>query len=373
MGAETDTETVLTPDQLDRISKNRAEALTRLQLKSQSLPPPSSLHQNQSDNQSQSQSQNPLTTASPGTAPNSHPVPGATSDGSPAAAALPGPASANPVPAEQSSGAPADAASGDVAKPSQYQRRKRALEYCEYNLTTMVDTKGGFLYSTEPEDKKAKIDDQSKPAKEGRFLGRSGCASEAIRLHRFELLHPTSAFDPAQLGYQPQCCECQSYDIHFDYLRHFGVSVCKKCKDTELFSLLTKTECKEDYLLTDCELKDRAKVRVWERPNPHKSTWAPMQLFLRKQVEAFAWEKWGSSDALDQEFERRDREKREKAEKMQKEKMKTLRRTTMTSVYRKPKSQAHTHEYGPGVYSAEADNFTQTCSICGATQTYDEI
>lgn len=42
-------------------------------------------------------------------------------------------------------------------------------------------------------------------------------------------------------------------DIDQEYKRVFGCLVCNKCKNEkpEKYSLLTKTECKEDYLLTD--------------------------------------------------------------------------------------------------------------------------
>ena len=78
----------------------------------------------------------------------------------------------------------------------------------------------------------------------------------------------------------------------------------------------------QDYLLTESELKDRERLPIWEKPNPHKETWSNMYLFLRCQVEAFAWSKWGSPEALDKEFERREQEKKDKKEKKYKEKMK---------------------------------------------------
>ena len=49
-----------------------------------------------------------------------------------------------------------------------------------------------------------------------------------------------------------------------------------------------------------------------KKPNPHKSTWNDMQLYLRFQVEEYAFgdKKWGSAEALDAEFARRETEKR---------------------------------------------------------------
>lgn len=40
-----------------------------------------------------------------------------------------------------------------------------------------------------------------------------------------------------------------------------------------------------------------------------------MMLFLRLQVETYAFKKWGDEEGLDEEFERREAEKRERREK----------------------------------------------------------
>lgn len=50
-----------------------------------------------------------------------------------------------------------------------------------------------------------------------------------------------------------KCRECGSLEIDFVWQETFGCAVCGKCKERypEKYSLLTKTEAKEDYLLTD--------------------------------------------------------------------------------------------------------------------------
>ena len=58
------------------------------------------------------------------------------------------------------------------------------------------------------------------------------------------------------------------------------------------------------------ELKDQEELPHILKANPHKATWNNMMLFLRMQVEAFAIRKWGSLEALDAEFERRQNEKK---------------------------------------------------------------
>jgi DNA-repair protein complementing XP-A cells len=100
------------------------------------------------------------------------------------------------------------------------------------------------------------------------------------------------------------CRDCQSADLDADLYRYYRVSVCRACRDAqpERYTLLTKTEVKEDYLLTDEELRDAARVPFWERPNPHKRTYAHMKLFLREQVEQFAFEKWGGAEGYSSNF-----------------------------------------------------------------------
>ena len=81
-----------------------------------------------------------------------------------------------------------------------------------------------------------------------------------------------------------------------------------KYKFPDKYSLLTKTEAREDYLLTEPELKDPELLPHLEKPNPHKSTWNNMMLFLRYQVEEYALSerKWGSAEKLDEEYQKRE-------------------------------------------------------------------
>jgi DNA-repair protein complementing XP-A cells len=50
-----------------------------------------------------------------------------------------------------------------------------------------------------------------------------------------------------------KCRECNSLEIDFVWEEVFHINLCHKCKEKfpEKYSLLTKTECKQDYLLTD--------------------------------------------------------------------------------------------------------------------------
>lgn len=120
--------------------------------------------------------------------------------------------------------------------------------------------------------------------------------------------------DPAE---NPQCFDCGSVELDFLYHKTFGTRVCFKCKEKfpEKYSLLTKTECKEDYLLTDPELRDEEILPHLLKANPHKSTFANMMLYVRYQVEEFAWKKWGGPEGLDEEWNRREKMKKEKKDK----------------------------------------------------------
>jgi DNA-repair protein complementing XP-A cells len=99
-------------------------------------------------------------------------------------------------------------------------------------------------------------------------------------------------FDPDDLSTMVLCDDCSLPDIDPDLYLHYKLTVCTACRDSkpEKYTLLTKTEAQNDYLLTDEELRDSTKMPHWERPNPRKSTYARMKLYVRCQVEAFAFE-----------------------------------------------------------------------------------
>ena len=115
----------------------------------------------------------------------------------------------------------------------------------DYDLSTIKDSRGGFLF---PDDK-----DVNK---------KSTNATATVYSHT--LLPPAIMEDTSAL---PQCRQCGSHDVDLDILRHYRVQVCKDCREsnTEKYTLLTKTEVKEDYLLTDEELRDTVKVPFWEK------------------------------------------------------------------------------------------------------------
>lgn len=104
-------------------------------------------------------------------------------------------------------------------------------------------------------------------------------------------------------------------------------------------------------------------------------------LFLRFQVEEYAVKtKWGSSDALDAEYERREAQKKARKETKFKEKLMDLKRKTRTDAFRRQagnlgKSGAnkfgdaigggkHVHEWGNTVENEDGMT-VKTCTDCG--------
>ncbi|KAI6133269.1 hypothetical protein EDD16DRAFT_1467572, partial [Pisolithus croceorrhizus] len=228
-------------------------------------------------------------------------------------------------------------------------RDSRLGSYFEYDLSKMVNSKGGFLV----ED--GKEVDEDMRAKE----------RQRERERAMQNVEPPIYLDPAL---NAKCRDCQTIDIDYTFRKVFGCLVCNTCKEKypEKYSLLTKTECKEDYLLTDAELRDRELLPHLLKANPHKSTFANMMLFLRLQVEDFAWKKWGSPEALDAEWERRVEEKKKKKSKKFEESLRDLRRRTREGIWQRRKNQEHQHVFGTAQRTEDGHD-RQTCHECGFT------
>lgn len=234
----------------------------------------------------------------------------------------------------------------------------RLGKYLEYDLSTLKNSKGGFLLDNEVEDPREKKQrEQEALLKEKRL--------EAMR--KQGLLHDRFLSMDERLN--PKCKLCGSQEIDNTFHKVFYTNVCPKCKheNPERFSLLTKTECKEDYLLTDPELRDVEILPHLLRPNPHRSTYSNMMLFLREQVEAYAFsdQKWGSPEALDEEFEKREAERRKKKNKKFEQSLKELRRRTASNRWHERKEAEHVHSFSQETYTNADGQTVQSCSECG--------
>jgi DNA-repair protein complementing XP-A cells len=93
-------------------------------------------------------------------------------------------------------------------------------------------------------------------------------------------------------------------------------------------------------------LRDEEAMPHLLKANPHKSTYANMMLFLRYQVEEFAWKKWGSPETLDAEYQRREVEKKKKKNKKFEQSLKELRKRTKEGVWQRRKDEEHKHVFG---------------------------
>ena len=229
---------------------------------------------------------------------------------------------------------------------------KKFAKYVDYNLTNMTDTKGGFLSVEDdpynpvlhsagrPQDKNGQDGIEQMPPHMTREEWERHQVLKTLRRQKAGPFEPgISVLKDKQE--QKRCRECSSLEIDHVWAEVFKLYVCAACKErlSEKYSLLTKTECKEDYLLTDGELRDEELLPHLSKSNPHKSHWHDMMLFLRCQVEEYAFsdKKWGSPEKLDEEFERRQRAKKERKEKKFREKLTELKKKTRTDTFRREK------------------------------------
>ncbi|KIM48386.1 hypothetical protein M413DRAFT_230363 [Hebeloma cylindrosporum] len=243
-----------------------------------------------------------------------------------------------------------------VAPPLRPLKRDSRLgTYVEYDLSKMVNSKGGFLM-----DDGKKVDED--------LLRKELEREKQRKQHNLDL---PMFLDPER---NPKCNECQSMDIDPMYMKVFHCLVCKACQNEkpEKYSLLTKTECKADYLLTDPELRDEEAMPHLLKANPHASTYANMMLFLRCQVEDFAWKKWGSPEALDAEFEKRTAEKKKKKNKKFEQSLKDLRKRTKEGVWQRRKDEEHKHVFSQ-VEDIRNGIGEQVCHGCGFTIEVEEL
>ncbi|KAK7731807.1 DNA repair protein rad14 [Cytospora paraplurivora] len=280
-------------------------------------------------------------------------------------------------------------AAAEVLRPAS----KKFAKFVDYNFSSMTDTKGGFLSAEDDPWNKS----MSGPAQQG-----GGNPDEeqrpkhmtAVEWERLQLLRKlqrqkAGPFEPglsaiADKEERKKCRECGNLEIDFVWDEVFGCCVCNACKEKfpEKYSLLTKTECREDYLITDPELRDKDLLPHLSRPNPHKSHWHDMMLFLRYQVEEYAFgTKWGSAETLDAEFERREAAKKKRKEEKFREKLLDLKKKTRTDAYRRGAGSLsgggakfgqdlglnkgkHVHEWGRAIQNEEGMS-VKTCVSCG--------
>ena len=130
----------------------------------------------------------------------------------------------------------------------------------DHDFSKMTDTKGGFLNAEDdpwnkalfaPEDEKNGGKPEHMSLKEWERMQ----LLRGLRRRKEGLFEPgLSVLDERGKGAK-KCAECGSLEIDWVWDEVFAVGICNGCKEKmpERYSLLTKTECKDDYLLTDRE------------------------------------------------------------------------------------------------------------------------
>ncbi|TDZ22572.1 DNA repair protein RAD14 [Colletotrichum orbiculare MAFF 240422] len=279
----------------------------------------------------------------------------------------------------------------DTASAAPLRAAKNFAKFVDYNMSAMTDTKGGFLTAEDDPHNTALIPrvKPGGPPQEEKPKGMTSQEWERLQLLRKLRRQKAGPFEPglsvlADSETRKKCSECSSFEIDWVWDEVFGIQVCHACKDTnpDKYSLLTKTECKEDYLLTDEELKDADLLPHLSRPNPHKSHWHDMMLFLRCQVEEYAFTtKWGSAERLDAEFAKREADKKRRKEAKFREKLNDLKRKTRTEAIRRQQAAGaagagprkfgdsvgggkHVHDWGRAVENDEGMT-VKKCNGCG--------
>ncbi|KAK5101245.1 DNA repair protein rad14 [Lithohypha guttulata] len=256
-------------------------------------------------------------------------------------------------------------------------------KYIEYDFSKMTDTKGGFLTAEDDPHNKA-MRSAEKDMKPAQMTQKDWERQQLLRSLRNQQAGPFEPGISAMTMKDEQtkkCRECGAYEIDFKWSDIFDIAVCNTCKEKfpEKYSLLTKTEAREDYLLTEPELKDEKLLPHLERPNPHKSNWHNMYLYLRLQVEAYAFsdKRWGSSEALDAEFERRQAETKQRKETKFKNKLADLKKRTQVEAYRRNRAGnssqfgddlgdgKHIHDFGRAVENPDSGIPVKQCLGCG--------
>lgn len=157
-----------------------------------------------------------------------------------------------------------DARNGTVSNASDLKRPKDDIQpaqkftkFVDYDFSKMTDTKGGFLTAEDDPHNKA-LHASTSPGQE-KPAHMSLKEWERQRLLKSLRDQKAGPFEPGisvlKQGETKVCQECGSLEIDWKWEEVFRCRVCTACKEKlpEKYSLLTKTEAKEDYLLTDRE------------------------------------------------------------------------------------------------------------------------
>lgn len=269
-----------------------------------------------------------------------------------------------------------------VAQDNGIRAARKFQKFVEYDFSKMSDSKGGFLTQEDDPYNKA----LRAPEEDGKPANMTLGEWEQQQLRKRLRANRAGPYEPGLsvlTGVEAvkKCRECGALELDWQFDEIFNCQVCQACKDKfpEKYSLLTKSEAATDYLLTDPELKDTDLLPRMLKPNPHKKHWHDMQLFLRYQVEdyAFSDQKWGSAEKLDEAFEERETKKKQKKQKDFEKRLSELKRRTRVEATKRARAGGggtfgdvigkgrHEHEWGRSVEDPETGMVKRTCIECG--------
>lgn len=261
---------------------------------------------------------------------------------------------------------PTEGSQNNTVKKTYIRPSVHKSDYIEYDFSTMQDTYGGFVSGK-------RLDKNGRPIEmsldEWKNQQRDKQSMVALQDDDYEL-------PPVDYHGAPQCYECKSIELDKKMLEVFNCRVCKSCREKypEKYSLLTKTECKEDYFMTEPELADEELFKRIVKENPHSGTFSRMQLFLRYQIEEHAFKKWGSEEKLDAEWLRREEMRKNRREKRfsnkLKEMRKKLRAEELTRNLRLIRDNKHIHDWCAPIRKVDDENnmdnvYVKRCIECG--------
>lgn len=228
-------------------------------------------------------------------------------------------------------------------------------KYSELKVSNNQDTGGGFFVDT---DSKAST-------------------SSGWSANRSDDQHPLPILPDTR---ERTCSECNDNYSNSFLLSTFGEEICDQCKDLKgKHCLVTRTEAKNEYLLTDVDLDRREPpLRCWLRKNPREYARGCMKLYLRMQVEERALEVWGSEEKLEEERELREGKRESRKRKQFDKQMKQLRMSTQSSFYEKRLNRGHEHQFGPeeafdNPDDPDGDYYRQVCSVCGLEKKFEKM
>ncbi|KAI2811202.1 hypothetical protein BLOT_002375 [Blomia tropicalis] len=211
-------------------------------------------------------------------------------------------------------------------------------KYDELKVSASQDTGGGFFLNNEEKSDKFSIQQQQQqPSSSKQTLDK-----------------------PILLDTRENVCdECQDNFSNSFLLSTYNEKICDQCNEPKgRHRLITKTEAKSEYLLSDADLEMREPIlKFLLKKNPRDyARHGYMKLYLLMQVEERALEVWGSEEKLEEERElreeKRDNRKRKKFDK----EIKKMRMDARSSYYKKRLTETHEHEFGAEEPDSEADD-----------------